>query len=416
LFRRRYIVSVLLWALLAAGAPAGLPACGSRSKAEVEEPDDSDVFGDDEGFGDDEDDGQAGGADELYLAALDAEADENDEEAERLYRKALSSDPQHPRANQHYVYFLIDHGEARKALKVARRFFEGQAGVAMAYHLLADAQEANGDYEKVIGTMSGLLAFAEEDAVGYEKRGRARMRTGESEDGLRDLRRAVKIDGKNPAFLTSLAGGLLVAGRGDEARKVLQRALEEDDDHVNAHVLMGIIERSRRNNKAALAHHRRAVRIAPEDARANFELGVSLNILGKNQEAEERLGRAVELDPDNGNYWYVYGDLLRLMKRREESAAAYRQSVRADAGNARAWNRLGEMLIETDQLSNAAKMLRRGIAKTDDPHLYFVLARVYARAKKRGRAVEALENYLDAADPSDPDRKQARRMLRKLRR
>jgi predicted Zn-dependent protease len=110
------------------------------------------------------------------------------------------------------------------------------------------------------------------------------------------------------------------------------------------------------------------------------------------------------------------GLITNMMGRLEESAAAYRQSVRLQPDNATAWERLGEVLIQTDQLSSAAKALKRGIGKVENPRLYFLLAQVYAKANKEGRARETLENYLDAAPDDAPDRAAAETLLRRLQR
>lgn len=357
-----------------------------------------------------------GGAKGAYRAAIDAEADEDFETASKMYREALRRDRTHRRANQRYVHFLIDRGQTAKALSVAKRFYEEVPSEAISYHTLADAEAAAGEHEQVVGTMSGLLAFAEDDAAAFEKRGRARLTIGEDTEGIRDIRRAVDMEPENPDFRNSLGAGLLRAGKRKEARRALKKALDLDEGNARAHLLLGILARSEGKGSEARSHHELAVKSDPEDARAHYELGISCNQLGDNEAAEASFAKAVDLEPEAGNYWYGYGDLLRLMERLEESAAAYRQSVRLQPDNARAWERLGEVLIQTDQLSSAAKALKRGIGKVENPRLYFLLAQVYAKANKDGRARETLENYLDAAPEDAPDRAAAETLLRRLQR
>lgn len=357
-----------------------------------------------------------GSANDAYQAAIDAEADENYSDASDLYRQALERDPTHRRANQRFVHFLIDRGRTAKALSIAKRFYEEVPSEAISYHTLADAEAAAGEHEKVIGTMSGLLAFAEDDAMAFEKRGRARLTIGEDTEGIKDIRRAVALEPANPVFRNSLGAGLLRAGKRKEARRALKKALDLDESNARAHLILGILARSEGNGKEARNHHELAVKNDPQDARAHYELGISCNQLGDNEAAEASFAKAVDLEPEAGNYWYGYGDLLRLMGRLEESAAAYRQSVRLQPENATAWERLGEVLISTDQLSSAAKALKRGIGKVENPRLYFLLAKVYAKANKDRRAQETLENYLDAAAEDAPDRAEAEELLRRLQR
>ncbi|MCP4447593.1 MAG: tetratricopeptide repeat protein [Myxococcales bacterium] len=359
---------------------------------------------------------RADSADTAYLSAIDAEADEDFDKASEFYSQALKLDSTHRRANQRYVHFLIDRGRTSRALKVAKRFYEEVPSEAISYHTLADAQAAAGEHDQVVGTMGGLLAFSEEDAIAFEKRGRARLTIGEDAEGIRDIRRAVDMEPDNPDFRNSLGAGLLRAGKRKEAQRALKKSLQLDTGNGRAHLLLGILARMEGNGAEARSHHESALESDPDDARAQYELGISCNQLGDNEAAEAAFAKAVDLEPERGNYWYGYGDLLHLMGRLEESAAAYRQSVKLEPNNARAWERLGEVLIKTGQLSSAAKSLKRGIGRVEHPRLSFLLAQVYAKAKKEKRARETLENYLDEAPRDAPDRAAAEKMLRRLQR
>lgn len=359
---------------------------------------------------------QPNDADANYQNAIDAQADGDRKAASKYYQLAIRKDPTHRRANQRYVHFLIDNNRTSKALKVAQRFFDNVPGKAISYHTLADAAAANGDHKRVVGTMSGLLAFEEEDASAYEIRGRARLKIGDNEEGLDDIRRAVKMEPDNSDFLLSLAGGLMRVSQRDEARQTLVRVLRSDKGNARAHLLLGLLARIEGKNAESLKQLKQAVANDADDARAHFELGITQNLLGSDSEAEESFGRAVELEPDNGSYWYTYGDLLRLMQRMEEAAAAYRASVKRKPDSPKAWERLAEALIATGQLQDAAKQLRRGIGKVQHPKLYFVLAKVYKQLNKKERAIEALENYLNKAEGDAPDRRAATKLLKRLKR
>lgn len=286
----------------------------------------------------------------------------------------------------------------------------------MSYHTLADAEAANGQHEQIIGTMSGLLAFSEEDATAFEIRGRARIKVGETKEGIKDIRAAVKMDPENPDFLLSLAGGLMRTRQGKEAKVMLQRALRSDPNSGRAHLLLGLLARAEGDKARAIKHHQEAAALDPSDARVRYELGISHNLVGDDQAAEEAFGQAIDLEPENGTYWYSYADLLRLRGRNEEAAAAYRNSVKRSPKNKRAWERLAETLVATGQLRGAAKQLKRGIKKVDHPRLHFLLAQIYLQDEQRDLAMEELEIYLEGAAKRAPDRRAASKMLRRLQR
>ncbi len=355
-------------------------------------------------------------AESAYRKAILAEADGDKKDANRYYQIAIERDSKHPKANQRYVHFLIDNGKISKALRVAQRFFDNLPGKAVSYHTLADAASANRDFKKVAGTMSGLLAFNDEDATAYEIRGRARLKLGDNELGISDIRRALKLEPRNPDFLISLAAGLMRTKKPEEAREVLGAAIKADRKSSRAYLLLGMLARQEGNNPESLKHLKRAVKNDEDDGLARFQLGITQNFMEKNKAAEESFGRAVELEPDNGEYWYTYAELLRLLGRTEEAAAAYRESVILAPEKSRAWERLAETLMATKEVDKAIKYLRRGIGKVDHPPLYFLLGKAYAKDNNKKKAIKALENYLDAPSDETPNRRAAQKLLRRLKR
>ncbi len=355
------------------------------------------------------------GADANYRKAIDAEADGDVRAAVKYFKRAIEEEPSHLKANQHYVHFLISEGENVKALRAASAFHEEVSGEAISYHILADAELTNKEYERVIGTITALLAFSDDDAVAYDKRGRARIVVGELEGGITDIKRALKIDPDNPAFLLSLATGQLRKGRSKAAKKILLTVLKIDDESSRARLLLGIIARSNGQLQEAKKYHQAAAELSPLNPRTQYELGITLNVLGDNEDAELHFEKAVDLAPDNSTYWYGYGELFRVTGRMDDAAEAYKECVKLQSTNSLAWEKLGEALLATKDLSGAAKYLKRGLAKVDNPRLYFLLGVVYFNAKKGMRATESFENYLDAAGARAKDSKEARRYLKRLR-
>lgn len=349
-----------------------------------------------------------------YRVAIDLEAAEDFVGADKAYQTALRKRPTHDGVNQHYVHFLIDRGRPRVAVQVAQRYHDAVTGRSVTYHTLADAAAALGNHELVVATMTGLMAFDDEDPSAYEKRGRARIAAGERTDGVRDLRRAFNLDPDNDFFLFSLGSGLVKAGKSHEAKKLFRKTLKEDPENVRAYVLLGLLARSQGKVATARKHHEKAAKLDPNDPRTFFELGITLNMAGDNAGAEASLGHAVELTPENGTYWYAYGDLLRIVGRTEESAAAYRESTRLKPGNAGAWEKLGLLLIETDQLSSASKQLKKGLATVHAPRLHYLLAQVYSKVKQEEQAIASLKAYLKAAAADASDRQAAEALLQKL--
>jgi cytochrome c-type biogenesis protein CcmH/NrfG len=210
---------------------------------------------------------------------------------------------------------------------------------------------------------------------------------------------------------------LHVARQLDEAALHLRGALQIDDNHGRAHVLLGIVLREQYDIQAALSHHLKAVRAAPDYARAHFELGITQNLAGDNLGAEVSLQTAVELEPNKALNWYAYGEILRMLKKWEAAVAAYERTLQLDPEHLKAPGKLGTVLYYADRIDDAEVVLTAAIRRQlDDPYLYLNLGLVYEKGGKLRLAVEALEKFVEVAPKNDGDVPVIRRRIRDLRR
>jgi superkiller protein 3 len=84
---------------------------------------------------------------------------------------------------------------------------------------------------------------------------------------------------------------LMEMGRYDEARPLLERALEQDPFLAEAWNALGVIESSRNLPQAAIDAWRRAVEADPRMVDALYNLGLMLGRRGETREALEALRR-----------------------------------------------------------------------------------------------------------------------------
>ncbi len=116
------------------------------------------------------------------------------------------------------------------------------------------------------------------------------------------------------------------AGKVDEARRALERAVAAVPDDPDAHFYLGIqLERTGRVAEAA-THYLRAAELEPRHVRARFNLGKTRQRLGDAEGALAAFQAARALEPDDGRTLYeiarTYGALDRPQEGREALAAA----------------------------------------------------------------------------------------------
>jgi tetratricopeptide (TPR) repeat protein len=169
--------------------------------------------------------------------------------------------------------------------------------------------------------------------------------------------------------LTHEGIGLVGLGRKAEARKAFRAALKIDPDNAAAWVNLTVVEMQLGDLEAALAHAQEAVRAAPQEAIAHYNLGNLLALGKRYEEALPNLRRAIEIDPE-----YAY-----------------------------AYNELGNVYLELDRPADARKAFEAGLSHDRTlAQLYKNLARVALAEGHSAEAILHLEKALPLYPLTDP--------------
>ncbi len=100
-------------------------------------------------------------------------------------------------------------------------------------------------------------------------------------------------------------------------------------------------------------YYRRAIDIAPTDARGQFNLGNALAGQGRIDAAGERFAQAAALDPANPASWYNLAVSQEHLGRMEEARASLRRACQADPQYADAWFNLAYLSEEAGAIEDA---------------------------------------------------------------
>ncbi|HEX7897328.1 MAG TPA: tetratricopeptide repeat protein [Planctomycetota bacterium] len=99
----------------------------------------------------------------------------------------------------------------------------------------------------------------------------------------------------------------------------------------------------------------------PENGRAHAELGKSLVIQGKTDEAGPHLAAAIRLRPDDDEPHYFLGIARRMRRQPAEALACFQAAVRLNPKNAKAHGNLGLVLLERGDLDGATRALETAL-------------------------------------------------------
>jgi len=206
------------------------------------------------------------------------------------------------------------------------------------------------------------------------------------------------------AFFAELSGDV------DHAIVEYQRALEINPGNVHAHQRLGfLLYNAKHQPEPGLAHTREALRLAPYDGFAHYDLGMAMRNEGKLDEAAQHFAAAVQFTPANVEVLYnaaemhcSLGEVLLAKARVQEATGVLSKAVALDANNARAHYFLALALAAQGMLEEPLKhySVACSLQPTVDkaPELHFLLSRNLAGAGRLAEALRSAQKALELAE------------------
>jgi len=193
------------------------------------------------------------------------------------------------------------------------------------------------------------------------------------EDGRRNFKaRLAHLDKTRPAYAAydkgrkALADGDLALAR---QLAVKARKLEPREGHFEA--LLGDIEHKRGNNRTALAHYGKAIRLNDGFFYYHLQQGIANEQLGNRQQAKQELDTSIKLLP-TANAYNSLGNIARQERRYQEAKQYY---AKAAQDNTATGKQAYAALVELDLPDNPGNYLK-----------------VQAGVDKRGRTLAQVSN------------------------
>lgn len=233
--------------------------------------------------------------------------------------------------------------------------------------------------EQAFGNLQRLQATLEEytrsGQYQYFKLSSAAARIDEASFSVKPLTEA-QADAVRADFL-------VYAGRGDDARTLLNAVLEADPNNVQAHETMGVLEFRLGHAADAKKWFGEAVALDPENAFAQYSLARSAMAEGSTgDEVESSLRAAIRLNPRLAP---AYDGLAVFYgKRQEKLDVAHMltlQAIQLDPGNVNYRLDAARILMEQQQYTGAVEVLEAAARVARNPLEAAVVERMLERAK-----------------------------------
>ena len=223
---------------------------------------------------------------------------------------------------------------------------------------------------------------------------------------LNHLEAAVRsgLSGGNVEVYCDLAGAYFSRGQYARAIAVYQKAIQIAPDLVRANYNLGKVYQKIGKPNEAITQFSRSIELNPDFADAYLSLGAAYgqrapmskgtptHVIYKDLEkAVEYCAKAVEMEPTNAFFQYNLARAYDVNNRSGEAAAAYQLSLELGTDRVEVHKHLGSIYADQDHLEQAVDSFRQFIRyDSTDAEVHYMLGKVLDR---QGNSKEALVAY-----------------------
>jgi tetratricopeptide (TPR) repeat protein/SAM-dependent methyltransferase len=306
------------------------------------------------------------------------------QDAERLYRAILKSQPAHPDASHNLGIIAVSVNKADAALPLFKTALEANPKIEQFWLSYIDALIKEKQFENV----KQVLEQAKKQGVAEEKLNSLKAQ----------LSPKTQIENVNSASPSQQQLSNLLEhyqnGRFSDAEKLALEIIQDFPKEQFAWKVLGAVLEATGKKYEALEANQKAVTLSTQDTEAHSNLGNTLKELGRLEEALASYNQAIALKPDYAEAYSNLGITLKELGRLDEAEASYRQAIELKPDYVKAYSNLANTLKELGRLDEAEASYRQAIAlKPDFAEAHSNLG---VTLKELGRLDEALASYAQA--------------------
>ena len=312
------------------------------------------------------------------------------QEAERVYRAILQSQPAHPDANHNLGLIAVSVNNVEAALPLFKVSLDINPSIEQFWVSYIDALiKANQSKNaKRIIKKAKKAGFSGEKINALELQ--LARPTRANPEG-RQIRLESPSQEEIDRLLASYQSGQYEIAR-DQGLSITKRF----PSHQLSWKVLGALFGQVGQIDDALIANQNAAGLDPDDADAHFNLGITLTQIDRLLDAESSYRQAVTLRPDFAEAFGNLGNVQKTLGRLGEAEASYRCAIKVKPGYADAHYNLGNTFKELGRPSDAEVSYRQAIA------LNPVYSQAYSNLgfslQELGRSEEALLNFRRAIE------------------
>ena len=262
---------------------------------------------------------------------------------------------------------------------------------SLAHNNLGAALATKGQSDEAIRQLQEALRLQPGFALAGNNLANALLKKGQTDEAIRQFQEVLRLKPDHAEAHYNLGTALLMKGQTDEAIRQFQEALRLNPDHADAHYNLGNALGKQGRTDEAIRQFQEALRLEPDHSLAHYNLGNAFFMKGQMDEAIIQYQEALRLNPNHAEAHYNLGTALGSKGRNDEAIIQYQEATRLNPGNADAQYNLGLALASKGQTEEAIRRFEAALkVKPDYPEAHNHLGLALVR---KGQTDEAIRQF-----------------------
>ncbi|MBU0860192.1 MAG: tetratricopeptide repeat protein, partial [Alphaproteobacteria bacterium] len=245
----------------------------------------------------------------------------------------LEHDPQNPQALNNLANALRDMGRAEEAEPLYRRAVSADPAYADAHNNLATCLIELSRFEEAVTAARYAVSFQPTHAGAYGNMSIALRELGFLAEAENAAQKSVALRPDDPEGYLDLCDVLLMADRYDEAEAAMNHAMDYAPEEPRVYIkLASVLERLLRHDEAIALLHK-AIKLNPENPVTWQRLSTAQFMANDMGAAMDSIEEALRLKPDFASGLAAKANILQSLGKTKESARIVRQGLKLSPHN-----------------------------------------------------------------------------------
>jgi arylsulfatase A-like enzyme/Flp pilus assembly protein TadD len=182
----------------------------------------------------------------------------------------------------------------------------------------------------------------------------------------------------------------------DNAIRILEEVLAEDETIVDAHHMLGRVATNQERFEDAIGHFQRALELDPNNTNSLSGLASSYAALKRFDEALVGFQRLIDLSGKDTNASLAIADIHVTREDYAEAAGVLEEAIAGGANQAIVYNKLGEVRVEQGRPDVAMPLFEKAVESAEKfPMPHFNIGVIHEERGDLGRAIAEYERAIE---------------------